>query len=314
MTSPAAAEFLRLVATGTIDEVRNAIGANPDLVNAQAPHPFWGGQPQPLHIAIENRRDDIFTLLLDAGADPAGRNDLYDHWSPLMLAFQRNRPDYAAELQRRGAPMHLAEALLSGSDNIPFDPNAPVPNSGSWLNFARTTHAIDLLLAAGAPADVKDKWGQSPADAYIALGPLGIQLLAHLKTCVPDLHLTPAQHARLGDRQALEAIPQAQLQDPAVIHAATTGRHIDLVRWLIAEKGVDPNIRRADKSQQTPLHEAAWNGDLDTVQTLLALGADPTLKDLEHNATPLEWAQTSIEFTGNHACQAVVERLRGEED
>lgn len=303
------AAFLHLVASGTLEEVRQALVGHPDLVNAKGPHPFWGGQPQPLHIAIENRRDEIFTLLLDLGADPAGRNDQYDHWSPLMLALQRNRPDYSTELQRRGAPMHLAEALLAGNDNITFDPNAPVPNNGSWLNFARTTQAIDLLLATGAPADLKDKWGQTPADAFIALGPAGVPLLTHLKAKVSELQLTPAQYVRLGDLESLKAVPQAQLQDPAVLHAATEGRHRDLVRWLITDQGADPNIRRPDKSQQTPLHEAAWLGDLETVELLLSLGADPTLRDLEHDATPLEWAQTAIQFTGNQACHAVVTRL-----
>ena len=307
------AAFLRLVASGTREAVAHALTQQPDLVNANGPHPFWGGQPQPLHIAIENRRDDIFQLLLDAGADPAGRNGDYDRWSPLMLALQRNRPDYAAELQRRGAPVRLAEALLAGDNEATAAANRnaePAPNNGSWLNFARTTQAIDMLLAAGASAETKDKWGLAPADAFIALGSAGAQLLSHLVAKIPSLTLTPAQYARLGDLQALKNLPNDRLRDPAVIYAATEGRHRELVRWLIAEQGADPNIRRADKSQQTPLHEAAWNGDLDTAETLLDLGADAGLKDFEHDATPLEWAETAIRVTGNAACGAVADRLR----
>ena len=56
------------------------------MVNAVGPHPFWGGRPQPLHVAIETKRRDMFDLLLGAGADVNGTNDEYDHWSPLMLA------------------------------------------------------------------------------------------------------------------------------------------------------------------------------------------------------------------------------------
>lgn len=307
------AAFLHLVATGTVDEVRQALATHPDLINANAPHPFWGGQPQPLHIAIENRRDDIFTLLLDSGADPAGRNELYDHWSPLMLALQRGRPDYAKGLLERGAPVHLAEALLAGDDEATvanLGAIAPAPNEGSWLNFARTPRAIDLLLAAGCAAEIHDKWGQAPADALIALGPSGVPLLEYLAAKVPGLQLSSAQYARLGDLPSLRLASASQLQDPAVLHAAVEGRHCHLIRWLIAEQSVDPNIRRKAKSQQTPLHEASWNGDLETVETLLSLGADRTLTDLEHNATPLEWAETAIRFTGNHACEAVVSRLK----
>ena len=39
------------------------------------------------------------------------------------------------------------------------------------------------------------------------------------------------------------------------------------------------------------LHEAAWSGDIGMVRLLLELGADPTLLDREHHATPLGWAR-----------------------
>src|SRR5687767_288099 len=45
-------QFLRLVATGTVDDVRARLDADPALVDAIGPHPFWGGHPQPLHVAI----------------------------------------------------------------------------------------------------------------------------------------------------------------------------------------------------------------------------------------------------------------------
>ena len=64
--------FLKLVGTGQIDEVRRILAAAPQMVNAVGPHPFWGGRPQPLHVAIETKRRDMFDLLLDAGADVNG--------------------------------------------------------------------------------------------------------------------------------------------------------------------------------------------------------------------------------------------------
>ena len=45
--------LLRLVATGKIDEVRGILKDAPTHVNEVAPHPFWGGQLQPLHIALK---------------------------------------------------------------------------------------------------------------------------------------------------------------------------------------------------------------------------------------------------------------------
>ena len=42
---------------------------------------------------------------------------------------------------------------------------------------------------------------------------------------------------------------------------------------------------------KTLLHQAAWIGDVEMVQTLLAAGADPDIVDLEHGTTPLGWAE-----------------------
>ena len=53
-------------------------------LNAVGPHPYWGGRPQALHVSIETARRDMFDLLLSSGADVDGRNDAYEHCSPLM--------------------------------------------------------------------------------------------------------------------------------------------------------------------------------------------------------------------------------------
>jgi ankyrin repeat protein len=50
--------------------------------------------------------------------------------------------------------------------------------------------------------------------------------------------------------------------------------------------GFDVNAR----SRTTALHEAAWKGDLDTVEFLVSLGADPAITDEEHHSTPAGWA------------------------
>jgi ankyrin repeat protein len=51
----------------------------------------------------------------------------------------------------------------------------------------------------------------------------------------------------------------------------------------------DPNAR--DEQGATPLHQAAWDGDLELVRQLLAAGADPTITDLRFGSTPLGWAE-----------------------
>src|SRR5688500_3124135 len=99
----AAAAFLLAVGDGEIAKVRALLAAAPALANAVGPHPFWGGRPQPLHVAIETKRRDMFDLLLEAGADVDGRNEQYDCWSPLMLACQRRQDDMRQALLDHGA-------------------------------------------------------------------------------------------------------------------------------------------------------------------------------------------------------------------
>src|SRR5579863_1372645 len=81
------AEFLRRVGEGETQLARQLLREEPRLVNAVGPHPFWGGRPQPLHVAIELNRGSILKLLLDAGADVDGDNDAYLQWSPLLIAI-----------------------------------------------------------------------------------------------------------------------------------------------------------------------------------------------------------------------------------
>jgi ankyrin repeat protein len=51
----------------------------------------------------------------------------------------------------------------------------------------------------------------------------------------------------------------------------------------------DPNVR--DEQGATPLHHAAWDGDLELIQRLLDTGTDPNITDLRFGSTPLGWAE-----------------------
>jgi ankyrin repeat protein len=308
MSDPAA--FLRAVGDGDIDHVRAMLGADPSLVQAIGPHPYWGGKPQALHVAIETKRRDMFELLLAAGADPNGRNGDYDLWSPLMLAINRDRADMRDALISRGARIGLVEALLLKDDaavDVLLAGGLPAmaPNRGSILAFARTPFAIDRLLALGAPIGLKDRWGVTPIEAMSRAGADGGGLVRHMLThgVTPD----PEAFARLGDRDMLAALaesdPEIARRD-TVLMAAVDHRHHDLVRWLLGQ-GANANARNTNLSRQTALHNAAWNGDLDMVQLLVEHGADLHARDGEHDNTPLGWAHTATAITNNPACMDV---------
>lgn len=311
-----AGDFLQLVGTRRLDEVRAMLAAEPGIVNEIGPHPFWGGRPQALHVAIETKQWDMIEVLLNAGADVNGSNDAYDLWSPLMLAIKGDSAKVVTELLGRGARVGLAEGLLMADDSaverqLDAITELPVaPNGGSFLNFARTPLAIDRLIEKGASMERQDHWGTAPIEALSGLGEAGAPLVQHL--VARGLTAAPEQYARIGDRKSLDALfaanPARVLADLVVMAAVSSGHHA-LVEWLL-ERGASVDARAGAPTRHTALHAAAWNGDLRMVRLLVKAGADSTLLDEEHRTTALHWAEVSAGVSNNPACTAVAEYLK----
>lgn len=318
-TDETVASFLRSVGDGRLHDVQAALAAEPTLVNAVGPHPYWGGRPQALHVSIETKRPDMFDLLVAAGAYINGANDQYEHWSPLMLTFHWDQPGMRQALMERNARVGLVEAML-------FEDDAAVekmlrrgksalpktqPNGGSLLAFARTPFAIDRLLELGVSIDQRDRWDTTPMEAMSRLGPRGRPLVRHLVQ--RGVKAEPQEYARLGDKETLADLvarkPDVARSD-AVVRAAVDFGHHELVRWLLSQ-GANVNAKAAWGSQATALHSAAWNGDLEMVKLLVAAGADISARDAEHENTPAGFAQVAITVSNNPKCKDVVDYLRG---
>jgi len=54
----------------------------------------------------------------------------------------------------------------------------------------------------------------------------------------------------------------------------------------MAELGFDLDAM----TRNTPMHDAAWSGDLELVKLLVELGASPHRREANYHATPLGWA------------------------
>jgi len=312
------AAFLRHIGAGHIEAIEAAIAASPAIVNAVGPHPYWGGRPQALHVSIETGRRDVFDLLLAAGADINGNNRLYDQWSPLMITYDKDRPDMRATLLARGVRVGVIEALMAGDDAavsrmLQRGKSAlpPDPNGGSILAFSRTPFAIDRLLELGAEMDIKDRWETTPMEAFSRLGPRGQRLVEHLAS--RGVAVSPELHARMGDKDTLAkrlAADPRLIENDDIMLAAVDFGHCELAQWLI-DRGANPNARSRIGSQGTALHNAAFNGDLEMVKLLVAAGADIHALDPEHTNTPEGWARASIRITNNQKCAAVSDYLIG---
>ena len=220
-------------------------------------------------------------------------------------------------LIERGARVGLAEALLIGDDarvEALLRPGRKAlprrgPNQGSILAFARTPFAIDRLLELGAPADEPDRWGTRPIEAMSRIGPEGRRLVEHMMK--RGIKAGAEDHARIGDIDTVRAMAAANpsvARRDSVLMAAVDGGHCALAGWLLAQ-GADSNARSADETKHSALHAAAWNSDLDMVRILIEAGADPHLRDAQHDSTPRGWAETAITVANNPECKAVADWL-----
>lgn len=248
------------------------------------------------HVSPPHQHEtELARLLLDAGADPNDSQALYNRtWSrddrhlELLLDYglgQGTRPVWPARLGLdHPTPQQLVEEQLR------------------WAAEAGRTSRVRLLIPR---VDDLDGLGTNHP---LTEGHTALELaVLHGNTETAELlaragarpvTLTPVEELRAaclrGDRAAVKAIAArhpgvvAQLRDghPDLAGAAAGLGRLEALR-LLAGLGFDLNPTGC----RTPLHEAAWLGDLDLVRGLIELGADPNLIDPEHHSTPLGWAR-----------------------
>ena len=255
---------------------------------------FGGGEdrgnqpPHPQGLALAR-------MLLEAGADPNDSQALYNRqFEPddghlrLLVEFglgtDRDGPWHRLLRSSHGTPAQLLEDQLSAAAQ--FD-------RPGWARLA---------LAAGADPDGRGTahpvlHGRTPYETAVHRGNLEVaRLLRAAGATAPavadvDEFLTACL---AGDRPTAEElraadpgiVAQARAQRPdAVLTAVEVGR-ASAVR-LTVELGFDLHAGH----RHTPLHQAAYDGDVELVGLLLELGADPARRDHSFNATPLGWAE-----------------------
>jgi len=254
------------------------------------------GTNQPPH----RDRDALARLLLEAGADPNDEQTLYNrHFRPddghlkLLLAFGLGQDKGGPWFRRLGDRLHtparmLVEELWAAARKGFFD-------------------RVKLLVAHGTDVNtpgVRD--GRTPYEAALMTGNREIAqyLLAHGAKRValaPEEAFAAAALAGRGDeaRSVLAAHPRLlETLGPdgriELVHRAVEGDRRDGVR-LLAELGVALSGTTVHQGvgmyrAVTPMHNAAWAGDVEMVRLLVELGADPSARDATYQATPLGWA------------------------
>jgi ankyrin repeat protein len=302
----------------TVAELLLEAGADPNegyLWHGQ-PYPFTlltgafgngelGAERQPRHphsLALAR-------LLLDAGAEPNDGQALYNRmFAPdndhLVLLFEyglgrgtggpwrarigelidppvemlRTQLRWAVEHDQRDRVRLLVEhgvdfrSPYENTDRPAWQPgDGRTPAELAQLNGR--TAIVEYLVSRGAPPPRLD-----PASDVIA---------AALRADRPAVERLRVQHP--------DAVEEARRVRPGLIVWAAAQGLAETVALLV-ELGFDVNARgRGDApvegGWETALHQAAFRGDMKLARLLLALGADPGIRDQRFDATPLDWAR-----------------------
>ena len=267
---------------GLIDNLRAMISADPSFVAAR------GGDGQtPLHFASTV---EIADYLLGQGANINVRD--VDHVSTPVQYMVAKRPDVARFLIRRGAEVDILAAAALGDIELAgrlldADPESirmrvsdeyfamvGGPNGGTIYQWELGWHvsAVQVAKAFGHLKMFDYLMEHSPAEqkllnaCWLHDGSAVRKLLAK----DPDLaaRLNPA-----GRRQIAHAARNNDTEAAA----------------LMLEAGLP--VDTYSQHHATPLHWAAWHGNLEMVR--LILQRNPPLDDTsnEYNGTPLAWAK-----------------------
>jgi ankyrin repeat protein len=177
------------------------------------------------------------------------------------------------EAARRGDAAILKLLLDAGAD--PESANAD--GETALMVVARTgnTAAAQLLLKAGAKVDARESWGGQTALIWAAAQdqPGMIRLLADNGAAVDARSVVRDWGRRVTAEERPKDMNRGGMS--ALMFAARDG-HIESVRTLL-ELGADPDFNDPDGS--TPLIVALMNGHWDTAKLLIESGADANLWD-----------------------------------
>jgi ankyrin repeat protein len=267
---------------------------------------FGGGEDrhnQPPH----QHAHGLARLLLDAGADPNDGQALYnrmfepdDDHLRLLFGYGLGRGDGGPWRRRLGKAQQSPAEMLA--DQL------------IWAVEAGRTERVALLLENGVDPDAAGSGhptheGRSAYEWALRTGSTEVvDLLRAAGAREPDSELDEVDRflaaALAGDEAAMRRagtdVRAAAIQRrPEAVNQAVELRRPEAVRLLV-RAGFDVNGSGAT----TPLHQAAYDGDLAMVRLLIELGADPQRSDGVFASTPLGWAEHA------HATE-VADYLRG---
>ncbi len=205
-------------------------------------------------------------VLLDAGA-PTAVSARGDGGTPLAVALFWGHVEVARTLAEVAVVPHNLRTA-AGLDDVALLESAAVTEG---RGFYRPHSGFPAWRPSDSPAEARDE-----AMSWAARSD-SVEAITWL-----------AERGASVDADVYRGTP--------LIWAAAKGR-VRAVRRLL-ELGAGVNVRGTfggpgHGAGTTALHHAAEGGHLDVIETLLAAGADPSVEDDLHGATPAGWAEYS---------------------
>jgi ankyrin repeat protein len=301
-------------------------GANPDIR-------CEGDNAYPLHFAVEKDRLPIIRLLVEHGADTVGDGDYHElgviGWATAWDYIQPNS-EIVGYLLAHGARHNIFSAVAMGEAEVIRELVARTPNDlERRMNGTRMRRmplhlaviknqpaAVTTLLDLGANTESLDEAGFSALDLAALEG--RHDLARHLlergaKVRLPAavaLHRT-ADVERLLRRDPGTLRPGGRWGN--LILRASERAPGDVIETLIRNGASvnlhdDPKTSIDSTSGYTPLHAAAWHGNVSAIGVLMKHGAHVRAREEKYHGTPAGWA----DYAGHKEARDLI--LRGSID
>lgn len=283
-------------------------GANPNIR-------CEGDNAYPLHFAVEKHRFPIVRLLVEHGADTIGEGDYHElgviGWASAWPDIPAD-PEIVAYLLTHGARHNIFSAVAMGDEKAIRELVARTPGdlerrmNGTRMRsmplhlavFKNHPAALKTLLNLGANTESLDEAGFTALDLAALEGRRELAQILLERGAKVRLPAAIALH-RTEDIDTLLHRDPGSLQPGCrwgnLIVRASERAPGDVIETLI-RNGASVNVRDNPKtaidntSGYTPLHAAAWHGNLSAIDVLMKHGADVRARDEKYHGTPAGWA------------------------